>query len=36
MAITPSGIDYFDIQPEQIVLIDVNTGDIVESDNVPS
>ena len=26
MAITPSGIDYFDIKPEQIVLLDVETG----------
>ena len=36
MAITPSGIDYFKIQPEQIVLIDVNTGDIVDGNSVPS
>lgn len=36
MAITPSGIDYFEIKPEQIVLIDVNTGDIVDSNSVPS
>lgn len=36
MAITPSGIDYFKIKPEQIVLVDVNTGDIIDSDSVPS
>lgn len=36
MAITPSGIDYFEIQPEQIVLLDVNTGDIVDGNSVPS
>ncbi len=36
MAITPSGIDYFEITPEQIVLIDVQTGKIVEGDAVPS
>ena len=28
MAITPSGIDYFEIKPEQIVLIDVQSGKI--------
>ena len=36
MAITPSGIDYFEIKPEQIVVIDVQTGEIVEGDAVPS
>ncbi len=36
MAITPSGIDYYEITPEQIVLIDVQTGKIVEGDAVPS
>lgn len=36
MAITPSGIDYFKITPEQIVLIDVATGDIVDGTGVPS
>lgn len=36
MAITPSGIDYFEITPEQIVIIDVQTGEIVEGDAVPS
>lgn len=36
MAITPSGIDYFEIKPEQIVVIDVETGKIVDGDSVPS
>lgn len=36
MAITPSGIDYFEIKPEQIVLINVETGEIVDGDSVPS
>ncbi len=36
MAITPSGIDYFDIKPEQIVILDVETGKILEGDAVPS
>lgn len=36
MAITPSGIDYFEIKPEQIVLLDVETGKILEGDAVPS
>ena len=36
MAITPSGIDYFEIKPEQIVLIDVQTGKIVDGDALPS
>ena len=36
MAITPSGIDYFEIKPEQVVIIDVETGDIVDGDSVPS
>ncbi len=36
MAITPSGIDYFDIKPEQIVIMDVETGKILEGDAVPS
>ena len=30
MAITPSGIAYYDIKPDQIILIDVETGRIVE------
>jgi len=36
MAITPSGIDYFDIKPEQIVLMEVESGRIVEGDAIPS
>ena len=36
MAITPSGIDYFKIKPEQVVLIDVQSGKIVNGDAVPS
>lgn len=36
MAISPSGIDYFCIKPEQVVLIDIQTGKIVEGDAVPS
>lgn len=36
MAITPSGIPYYDITPEQIVLIDVESGEIVDGDAVPS
>jgi L-fuculose-phosphate aldolase len=36
MAITPSGVDYFEIQPEQIVLIDVQSGKITEGGAVPS
>ena len=36
MAITPSGIDYFDIKPEQIVLIDVQSGEITDGKAVPS
>ena len=36
MCITPSGIPYTDIRPEQIVVIDVQTGKIVEGDAIPS
>ena len=36
MAITPSGIDYFEIKPEQIVLIDVRSGEITDGKAVPS
>lgn len=36
MAITPSGIDYFELKPEDIVLVDVETGKIVEGNRVPS
>lgn len=36
MAITPSGIDYLKLCPEDIVIIDVETGNIVDGDKVPS
>ena len=36
MAITPSGIDYFKIRPEQVVLIDVQSGKITCGDAIPS
>jgi L-fuculose-phosphate aldolase len=36
MAITPSGIDYFEIKPEQIVLIDVQSGEITDGKAVPA
>lgn len=36
MAITPSGIDYLKLCPEDIVIIDVETGKIVDGDKVPS
>ncbi|MBE6831792.1 MAG: L-fuculose-phosphate aldolase [Ruminococcaceae bacterium] len=36
MAITPSGIDYFKMTPDMIVLIDVQTGKIVDGNEVPS
>ncbi|MDR1204562.1 MAG: L-fuculose-phosphate aldolase [Peptococcaceae bacterium] len=36
MAITPSGIDYFEIKPEQIVLINAQSGKIIDGDAVPS
>ena len=35
VAITPSGIDFFEIQPEDIVIIDVD-GNIIEGNRVPS
>lgn len=35
MAITPSGIDFFAIQPEDIVLMDL-AGNIAEGDKTPS
>lgn len=35
MAITPSGIDFFDIEPEDIVIMKTD-GTIVESDRKPS
>ena len=36
MAITPSGIDYLKLQPEDIVIIDVESGKIVDGNRVPS
>lgn len=36
MAISPSGIPYEEIQVNQVVLMDVETGKIVEGDAVPS
>jgi len=35
VAITPSGIDFFEIQPEDIVIIDLD-GKIIEGDRTPS
>lgn len=35
MAITPTGIDFFEIQPEDIVIMDLE-GNIVEGDRLPS
>ena len=36
MAVTPSGIDYFEIQPEQVVIMKVQTGEIVDGSAIPS
>lgn len=36
MAITPSGIDYFNLSPEDIVILDIPTGKIIEGKQVPS
>lgn len=36
MAITPSGIDYMTLLPEDIVLIDIITGKIIDGSKVPS
>ncbi|WP_300357572.1 L-fuculose-phosphate aldolase [Fusobacterium sp.] len=36
MAVTPSGIDYMKIKPEDIVILDVQTGKIVDGNRVPS
>lgn len=36
MAITPSGIDYFEMKIEDIVILDVETGKVVEGDRLPS
>ena len=30
MAITPSGIDYLKLNPEDIVILDVETGKVIE------
>ena len=35
VAITPSGIDFFEIQPEDIVIIDVD-GNVIEGNRTPS
>ncbi len=35
MAITPSGIDYYNIQPQDIVIMDLE-GNVVEGDKKPS
>ena len=35
VAITPSGIDFFEIKPEDIVIIDLD-GNIIEGDKTPS
>lgn len=36
MAITPSGIDYFSLKLEDIVILDVQTGKILEGERIPS
>ena len=36
MALTPSGMDYFEMQPEDIVILDIQSGKVVEGDRVPS
>ena len=36
MCLTPSGIPYVEIRPEQIVVMDVQNGKIVDGDAVPS
>lgn len=35
VAITPSGIDFFEIKPEDIVILDIN-GNVLEGDKKPS
>ena len=35
VAITPSGIDFFEIEPEDIVILDLD-GKVVEGDKLPS
>lgn len=36
MAVSPSGIPYLDLLPEDVVIIDVQTGKIIDGDKVPS
>lgn len=36
MAITPSGIDYFKLVPEDIVIINIDDGEIIDGKRVPS
>lgn len=36
MALTPSGLDYFEMVPEDIVILDIQTGKVIEGDRVPS
>ncbi|MCJ8343832.1 MAG: class II aldolase/adducin family protein [Cetobacterium sp.] len=36
MAVTPSGIDYFKLTLEDIVIIDVENGKVVDGEKVPS
>lgn len=36
MALTPSGIDYFLLKPEDIVILNVEDGKIVDGDKLPS
>lgn len=36
MAITPSGIDYMSLEPEDIVVLDVETGKVIDGKRVPS
>ena len=36
MAIKPSGVEYEDMKPEDMVVVDINTGDVVEGNLRPS
>lgn len=36
MALTPSGVDYYDITPSDIVLLDIQTGEVADGNAVPS
>lgn len=36
MAVSPSGIPYLELKPEDVVIIDVQTGKRVDGDKVPS